>query len=97
VQVLVRDDGIGVPESQKPRLFQKFFRAENAKKERPSGNGIGLYVAKKVIEEHGGKIIFQSTQGHGSTFGFFLPFKPAGYETKKPVEAQADKSIPQAV
>lgn len=93
LEVLVRDDGIGVPADQQAHLFQKFFRAENAKKERPSGNGIGLYVAKKVVEEHGGKIIFQSTQGHGSTFGFFLPFKPIGYapKTKPPVFATQAK------
>lgn len=76
IELRVVDDGIGVPEDQKSKLFQKFFRASNAAKERPSGNGIGLYLAKKVIEEHGGKIIFQSTENKGSTFGFFLPSQP---------------------
>lgn len=77
VEFRVVDDGIGVPEDQKAKLFQKFFRAENAKKERPSGSGIGLFLAKRVVDEHGGNIIFKSTQGHGSTFGFVIPTKPA--------------------
>ncbi len=102
IEVRVVDDGIGVPADQQAKLFQKFFRADNAKKERPSGNGIGLYVAKKVIEEHGGKIIFQSTQGHGSTFGFTLPLHPVNnvppdqHEVAKE-PAQAPSSPPETV
>jgi signal transduction histidine kinase len=71
----VVDNGIGVPEKQKEQLFQKFFRADNAKSERPNGNGVGLFLVKRVIEDQGGKIIFESTEGKGSTFGFTLPIK----------------------
>jgi signal transduction histidine kinase len=71
----VIDNGIGVPEKQKDKLFQKFARADNAKKERPNGNGVGLYLVKLVVEAHGGKIIFESTEGKGSTFGFSIPMK----------------------
>jgi signal transduction histidine kinase len=71
----VVDNGIGVPEGQKDKLFQKFYRASNAKQERPNGNGVGLFLVKRVIEDQGGKIIFESTQGKGSTFGFTLPIK----------------------
>jgi signal transduction histidine kinase len=71
----VVDNGIGVPEKQKDKLFQKFARADNAKKERPNGNGVGLYLVKLVVEAHGGKIIFESTEGKGSTFGFSIPMK----------------------
>ena len=69
----VVDNGIGVPNDQKEKLFTKFFRADNAKKVRPDGSGIGLYLSKRVIEDHGGKIIFESEPGVGSTFGFTLP------------------------
>ena len=69
----VVDNGIGVPKDQKEKLFTKFFRADNAKKIRPDGSGIGLYLSKRVIEDHGGKIIFESEPGVGSTFGFTLP------------------------
>jgi signal transduction histidine kinase len=56
-------------------MFQKFYRAGNAKQERPNGNGVGLYLVKRIIEDQGGKIIFESEAGKGSTFGFTLPFK----------------------
>jgi len=71
----VQDTGIGVPESEKPKLFSKFFRATNARKQRPDGTGVGLYLARKIILAHGGKVIFKSIEGKGSTFGFSLPMK----------------------
>lgn len=73
VEFKVIDSGIGVPESEQPHLFNKFFRATNARKARPDGTGVGLFLAKKVITEHGGQIIFESKEGKGSTFGFRLP------------------------
>ena len=72
-QYTVVDNGIGVPENQKSNLFNKFYRADNAKNSRPNGTGIGLYLVKRVVEDQGGKIIFRSEQGKGSTFGFILP------------------------
>lgn len=69
----VIDTGIGVPASEQPMLFNKFFRAKNARQQRPDGTGVGLYLARKVITAHGGKMIFSSIEGEGSTFGFQLP------------------------
>jgi signal transduction histidine kinase len=71
----VQDNGIGVPMSERHRLFTKFYRASNARTARPDGTGIGLFMAKKVVVAHGGSIIFNSVEGKGSTFGFRLPFK----------------------
>lgn len=71
----VIDHGIGVPVGAQKKLFTKFFRAENAQKQRPDGTGVGLYLAKRVIADHGGKMVFDSTEGKGSTFGFRLPIK----------------------
>jgi signal transduction histidine kinase len=71
----VRDNGIGVPTQAKKRLFSKFYRADNAKKARPDGTGIGLYMAKRVVVAHGGSIVFESIEGEGSVFGFRLPLK----------------------
>lgn len=70
IELLVQDSGIGVPKQEQHHLFTKFFRAGNAKKARPDGTGLGLFMAKKVIIAQGGAIIFTSTQGKGSTFGF---------------------------
>ena len=75
IEYTVKDDGIGVPKSEQPHLFTKFYRAGNAKKARPDGTGLGLFMAKKVITAQGGAIIFHSNEGKGSTFGFTLPRK----------------------
>jgi len=71
----VRDTGIGVPKAEQEHLFGKFFRATNARKQRPDGTGVGLFLAKKVIVAHGGTIVFRSAEGQGSVFGFRLPVK----------------------
>lgn len=70
---VVADTGIGVPVEEQAKLFHKFFRATNARKQRPDGTGVGLFLAKKVITAHGGKMIFSSTEGKGSKFGFRIP------------------------
>jgi signal transduction histidine kinase len=69
----VSDTGIGVPKKEQHNLFTKFYRAENAKKARPDGTGLGLFMAKKVIVAQGGTLIFKSIEGKGSTFGFKFP------------------------
>lgn len=71
----VRDTGIGVPELEQDKLFGKFFRATNARKRRPDGTGVGLFLSKKVVLAHGGQMIFESTEGVGSIFGFRIPVK----------------------
>ncbi len=75
VTLAVHDTGIGVPASERHRLFSKFYRATNARKVRPDGTGIGLYMAKKVVAAHNGSIIFETKENKGSTFGFKLPLK----------------------
>lgn len=69
----VVDTGIGVPEEDQTKLFTRFFRARNARKQRPDGTGVGLYLARRVVHGHGGSMIFSSVEGKGSTFGFRLP------------------------
>ncbi|MBC7565324.1 GAF domain-containing protein [Candidatus Saccharibacteria bacterium] len=75
VEFTVKDTGIGVPHAEQAELFGKFFRATNARKQRPDGTGVGLFLAKKVIDAHGGSVLFESEEGKGSTFGFRLPIK----------------------
>lgn len=72
LELRVEDDGIGVPRSEQKHLFTKFYRAGNARKARPDGTGLGLFMAKKVIIAQGGSLIFESREGQGSTFGFTL-------------------------
>jgi signal transduction histidine kinase len=73
IEFKVIDDGLGVPKAEQHHLFTKFFRAGNAKKARPDGTGLGLFMAKKVVIAQGGAIIFNSQEGKGSTFGFTFP------------------------
>jgi signal transduction histidine kinase len=73
VSYTVTDTGLGVPKSEQHHLFTKFYRAGNARKMRPDGTGLGLFMAKKVIVAQGGAIIFKSEEGKGSTFGFSFP------------------------
>ncbi|MEX0748826.1 MAG: ATP-binding protein [Candidatus Saccharimonadales bacterium] len=75
VEFRVKDNGIGVSVEAQKRLFSKFFRAENAQHVRPDGTGLGLYMAKQVIEAQDGELIFESTEGKGSTFGFRFKLK----------------------
>ena len=70
VELRVEDNGIGVPKHEQLHLFTKFYRAGNARKARPDGTGLGLFMAKKVIVAQGGVLIFESAEGKGSTFGF---------------------------
>ena len=75
IEFSVKDSGIGVPKSEQANLFGKFFRGTNAKKRRPDGTGVGLFLAKKVLLSHDGEMIFESEEGKGSTFGFRLPVR----------------------
>ena len=77
IKIVVRDSGIGIPESQKGRIFTKFFRADNAVGVHTSGTGLGLYMVKKIIDGHNGKIMVDSTEGKGSTFTITLPEQSA--------------------
>jgi signal transduction histidine kinase len=75
IEFSIEDSGIGIPESEKSNIFQKFFRASNALKKETEGSGLGLFVAKNIVEAHGGKIWFESEEGKGTTFHFTIPIK----------------------
>ena len=75
VKVTIEDFGLGIPISQQKRIFQKFFRAENILGISIDGTGLGLYIAKGMIEAHGGKIWFESEQDKGTRFYFTLPLE----------------------
>lgn len=76
LEVIVKDTGIGIPPEDLKKLFSKFFRAENAMKLQTSGSGLGLYITKKIIEAHGGKIWAESELNRGTAFHFTIPTDP---------------------
>ncbi len=75
LRVNVADQGIGIPEEQKAHVFERFFRARNAIKAENGGTGLGLFIVKKIIEDHGGTIRFVTRENAGSTFTVELPLK----------------------
>lgn len=74
VKIFVRDHGMGIPMNQQNKVFSKFFRADNVAKTIP-GSGLGLYVAKSMVENHGGKMWFESKENLGTSFFVELPIK----------------------
>jgi len=74
----IKDNGVGIPEEQQDRVFDKFFRSDNVVKYQTEGTGLGLYISKSIIEQLGGKIWFQSVENLGSIFSFSLPTNKPG-------------------
>jgi signal transduction histidine kinase len=74
VEFRVRDTGVGIAPEHLPRLFERFYRVDPARaRDDGSGTGIGLAIARSVVEAHGGRIHAESSPGHGSTFFFEIP------------------------
>jgi PAS domain S-box-containing protein len=73
VEVRVVDEGIGIPASERDRIFRKFYRAESAARDGAAGTGLGLFIAKELVTAMGGRIWVDSTEGEGSSFSFELP------------------------
>jgi two-component system phosphate regulon sensor histidine kinase PhoR len=76
VAVSVKDTGIGIPPEDLSKLFNKFYRAENAMKLQTEGSGLGLYIVKGIVNAHGGEIWVESELNRGTTMTFTLPTDP---------------------
>ena len=73
----VSDTGIGIPEDEQRRVFEKFFRASNRNAMPAPGTGLGLAICRQIVDRHGGRIWFESSSGQGSTFFFVIPTERA--------------------
>lgn len=73
VTLFVRDEGEGIPETEKDRIFERFYRVDGKLTTKTKGTGLGLYLVRAIIEAHGGRIHVKSQPGQGSTFFFTLP------------------------
>jgi signal transduction histidine kinase len=77
----VTDTGVGIPEEQLPRVFEKFFQVENEAQPKSVGSGLGLAISREIVEAHGGTISAESEVGSGTTFKVVLPIRPPVTET----------------
>jgi len=73
LEVTIKDKGIGISEEGKKSIFEKFYRDPTALKKESIGSGIGLFTTKKIVEDHKGKIWFESSENEGTTFFFTIP------------------------
>jgi len=76
VEVAVRDTGIGIPQEELPKVFDRFYRADPARTRDPGGTGLGLSIARWIAEQHGGSITLKSRPGQGTTATAHLPLSP---------------------
>lgn len=89
VKVEVRDEGPGIPARDLPKVFTKFFRSGEG---RPTGSGLGLYIARGIVEAHGGEMTVESAVGEGATFAFTLPAGiPEELEVDRPTTRESDQ------
>jgi signal transduction histidine kinase len=79
--VSVADTGPGIPEAEQMRIFEQFHQVENSNTKTKGGTGLGLTIAKQIVEMHGGRIWVESTPGKGATFWMELPTRA---ELRKP-------------
>jgi two-component system sensor histidine kinase SenX3 len=76
VEISVSDQGIGIPERDLERIFERFYRVDPARSRATGGTGLGLAIVKHVTAAHGGKVTVLSTEGAGSTFTLRIPLRP---------------------
>jgi signal transduction histidine kinase len=84
VEIRVADTGVGIPPEHLPRLFERFYRADPSRSREDGGTGIGLAIARSVVEAHGGHIKAESELGAGSVFTFDLPVAVAAKNRREP-------------
>ncbi|MDB4966300.1 MAG: hypothetical protein JWN44_1989 [Myxococcales bacterium] len=73
IRLSVADHGIGIPDDKRERVFEKFFRAHAGRPDDVGGIGVGLFIAREIVKQHGGRIWFESAEGSGTTFYVDLP------------------------
>jgi two-component system phosphate regulon sensor histidine kinase PhoR len=76
IELSVADTGIGIPEEDRPRVFERFYRVDKARSRELGGTGLGLAIVKHIIEGHGGQVWVEANHPHGSRFVVRLPLTP---------------------
>jgi two-component system phosphate regulon sensor histidine kinase PhoR len=73
VELSVADTGIGIPEADRPRVFERFYRVDKARSREMGGTGLGLSIVRHIVEGHAGKVWVEGNQPSGSRFVIHLP------------------------
>jgi two-component system sensor histidine kinase SenX3 len=81
VEVSVADQGIGIPERDLERIFERFYRVDPGRSRATGGTGLGLAIVKHVMAAHGGRVSVRSVEGEGSTFTLWIPVSPKTAES----------------
>lgn len=95
VEIAVADHGIGIPEEDQQRIFERFYRADQARSRRTGGTGLGLAIVKHAVQRHGGSVDLWSRPGRGSTFTIRLPLAAVDTSTtRKPKKKKIGAKAP---
>ncbi len=78
VEIAVQDRGVGIPESEQKKVFEKFYRGKKASPVSPTGTGLGLTLVKHIMDGHGGDVVIKSRPGKGTCVSLILPFGKGG-------------------
>ncbi|HEX7431095.1 MAG TPA: ATP-binding protein [Candidatus Limnocylindrales bacterium] len=97
VVIRVSDPGIGVPASDRARIFERFYKVDRARVRGRGGTGLGLSIARHVVESHGGRIWVESVEGEGSTFSFTVPLAPTPSDPGKATAPGTNGVLPAQV
>ncbi|MBB2975035.1 two-component system sensor histidine kinase SenX3 [Microbacterium endophyticum] len=92
VEISVTDRGIGMTDAEQERVFERFYRADQARSRRTGGTGLGLSIVKHAVQRHGGEVRLWSRQGKGSTFTISLPRAKAPDDIPEPSKARKKKT-----
>ena len=92
VEISVTDQGVGIPDDERDRVFERFFRVDTARSRNTGGSGLGLSIVKHVVQNHGGDVRVWSQQGRGSTFTIRLP--EASHDTAAQLGVTHEESAP---
>lgn len=90
IEIAVTDQGIGISERDRDRIFERFYRVDPARSRATGGTGLGLAIVKHVAASHGGEVTVWSAEGQGSTFTLRLPEAGAGRDRDRPADLSAE-------